>query len=133
MVINFPQVINSLTSIMSTGYFFDPQLISVSRDLNKKFLKIIYELSRKLMTLEKRIKLRLTIDNFRQGNGDYILDIDRQISLYQFKCKIGRNKSKSIPISQQSDKDYGLKNSRIKKDHYPHINYLWHQRPINKL
>ena len=70
MVINFPQVVNSLTSIMSTGYFFDPQLISVSRDLIKKFLKIIYELSRKLMTLEKQIKLRVTIDNLWQGNGD---------------------------------------------------------------
>ena len=55
---------------MSTGYFFDPQLISVSRDLNKKFLKIIYELSRKLMTLEKQIKLRVTIDILWQGNGD---------------------------------------------------------------
>ena len=55
---------------MSTGYFFDPQLISVSRDLIKKFLKIIYELSRKLMTLEKQIKLRVTIDNLWQGNGD---------------------------------------------------------------
>ena len=40
MAIDFPDVVKSLTSIMSSGYFFDPQLVSVSRDIKKNFLKL---------------------------------------------------------------------------------------------
>ena len=39
------------------------------------------------MTLEKLIKLRVTIDHLWLGNGNYDLDINRQISLYQYECK----------------------------------------------
>lgn len=39
------------------------------------------------MTLEKLIKLRGTIDHLWLGNGNYDLDINRQISLYQYECK----------------------------------------------
>ena len=37
IVIDFPRLVNSLTSIMSTGYFFDPQLVSVlkTNDIRK--------------------------------------------------------------------------------------------------
>ena len=111
MAIDFPGVVKSLTSIMSSGYFFDPQLVSVSRDIKKKFSKIIFNLTRKPMTLEKRIKLRVTIDHLWQGNGDYILDIDRQISHYQyeFKHKGGINPK----VFQYHNKAIKLSGSRL--------------------
>ena len=37
LAIDFPNVFKSLTCIMSSGYYFDPELISLSINIKKNF------------------------------------------------------------------------------------------------
>ena len=46
LAIDFPNVFKSLTCIMSSGYYFDPQLISLSKNIKKRFARIFLKVSK---------------------------------------------------------------------------------------
>lgn len=53
MAIDFPNVVASLTSIMSSGFHYDPQLTAVSKDIKQRFFRIIFSLGNKPFFLIK--------------------------------------------------------------------------------
>ena len=96
LVIDFPSIFKSLTCIMSSGYYFDPQLISLSRNIKKRFAKIFFKLARKPITIAKILKIRLTIDQLWLGKGDYTLDLGELLKIYNYELKLRRGFNKDV-------------------------------------
>jgi len=74
MAINYPNSISSLTSIMSTAYFFDPEFKGVPKKfiLNYLMSQLVY--GKKSKTLSNKIKARLAIGRLLQGDTTYTFD-----------------------------------------------------------
>jgi len=96
LAIDFPNVFKSLTCIMSSGYYFDPELISLSINIKKNFSRIFFKLAKKPITIEKILKIRLTIDQLWLGKGDYTFDIGELLKIYSYEIKLRRGFNRDV-------------------------------------
>ena len=115
LVIDFPNVFKSLTCIMSSGYYFDPELISLSINIKKNFSRIFFKLAKKSITIEKILKIKLAIDQLWLGKGDYTLDLGELLKIYNYELKLRRGfnrdvfKHHSWAIKESGSRLYELK------------------------
>ena len=83
----------SLTSIMSTGYYYDPDLVNVPAKFLKNFIRyyIRYGLHRTEVNL---LKMHVGIRKQLEGNGDYELDVrgTLEYAFYEIRKRNGYNK-----------------------------------------
>lgn len=94
MAISHSDRVASLTSVMSSGFYEDPELISVSPEFERAFLKLglKYGLS---STEASRIKLGIGIKQLLQGTHEYPIDMKNSAcrTLYELRKRKGFNLS----------------------------------------
>ncbi|MEZ4954604.1 MAG: alpha/beta hydrolase [Saprospiraceae bacterium] len=92
IAISHSERVLSLTSIMSTGYYHDPELVNVPRRFLINLIRYIirYGFNR---TPENVMKMHLGMRKQLEGNGDYELDVKElmQKSWYEIKSRKGFN------------------------------------------
>jgi len=77
IAINYKDRIKSLTSIMSTGHYYDPDFEALPKDFYRKIAGVVTIYGRKLDSVDKKMKLNLAINRLLHGKG-YDMD-DRQV------------------------------------------------------
>ncbi|MEM1119935.1 MAG: alpha/beta hydrolase [Bacteroidota bacterium] len=84
----------SLTSIMSTGYFYDPTLTNLPRDFYKNLIAVSLKYPLSTKDVATQMKLNLAIRQLQDGQGDYTLDhtLVLQRCLYEMTKRKGYNK-----------------------------------------
>ena len=94
IAINYPKRVKSLISMMSSGYFFDPELTGISNEFRGKFaaINIIHGLNAK--TIEDQLRLRCATLGLFKGTGDYEMDFRGIVDkgLYELVKRNGYNK-----------------------------------------
>jgi len=89
----------SLTSIMSTGYFYDPVLTNVPRNFYKNLiaLSLKYPIwSKEEMT---KLKLNLAVRQIQDGKGDY--ELDRKLVLQRGLYELNKRRGYNIKATDQ--------------------------------
>lgn len=94
MAIQHPERVKTLTSIMSTGFFHDPQLVKVPQKFKFNFVLIYLASYRKLKTLEGQVKFYLAVEHLLAGSNKKAIDqlLVIQKALYELKHRNGFNK-----------------------------------------
>ena len=93
LAISHAERVLSLTSIMSTGFFFDPALTNVPKDFYRNLIAVSLKYpigSKKEATM---LKLNLAIRQLQDGKGDYELDrkLVIQRGMYELNKRRGYN------------------------------------------
>lgn len=93
LAISHAERVHSLTSIMSTGFFYDPALTNVPKNFYKNLIAVSLKYpigSKKEMT---KLKLNLAIRQLQDGKGDYELDgkLVLQRGYYELNKRRGYN------------------------------------------
>ena len=78
MAISHADRVLSLTSIMSSGYYWDPELTNIPKPFYRQITKLSYRFGPFLYKMENKIKLHLAVLNALEGKGDYHLN-DKEI------------------------------------------------------
>ncbi len=117
-VLEFPKVALSLTSIMSSGYFYDPQLTAVSSSMKKRFSRILYKYKFGKKNLVNFIKMHLVFNQLWTGNGSYGLNLKEDIQLLNYEIK-NRNGMHQNSFLQHTT---AIKKSGSVLDRLKHIN-----------
>jgi len=89
----------SLTSIMSTGFFFDPALTNVPRDFYKNLIAVSLKYpisSKKEATM---LKLNLAIRQLQDGKGAY--ELDRKLVLQRSMYELNKRRGYNIKATDQ--------------------------------
>ncbi len=93
VAISYPERIKSLTSMMTTGYYNDPDLISLPRKFYRHLVLIAIIYARKLTSIRSKMKLHLAINRQLKGDG-YQFD-DKEVlqkAYYELTKRNGYNK-----------------------------------------
>lgn len=77
IAISYPTRISTLTSVMSTGFYDDPALVSVSKRFYSNIIGITLLYGRKLKTNSQKMKF-LSTQRLLQGKGDNTIN-DKEI------------------------------------------------------
>ena len=93
MAIHFPERVNSLCSIMSTGFYYDPDLVDVPKPFARSLTLLNLKYRRTLSQEESKMKYLLGIEYILKGKGDYDLDDKKllQKTLYELRNRRGFN------------------------------------------
>ncbi|RMG76356.1 MAG: alpha/beta hydrolase, partial [Bacteroidetes bacterium] len=93
IAISYPERVLSLTSIMSSGYFYDKTLPNVPPLFYLGFVKALMLYGRDLTKDENKLKLHLSIQEILKGKGGYELNHKAilQKSLYEITRRKGYN------------------------------------------
>lgn len=86
MAINHPDKISSFTSIMSTGFYDDPELKNLPHTFRLKFILALFIYGRKLNTVEQKVKLHLSINRQLMGSGDYVYNTKWTLLKAYYEC-----------------------------------------------
>lgn len=83
----------SLTSIMSTGFYHDPELVQVPPKFYRNFLRWTFRYIGRLKKEENRLKFHLGTVRMLRGNGDYPFESRRILrkALYELRKRKGFN------------------------------------------
>ncbi len=94
LAISHADRVHSLTSIMSTGYFYDPKLTNVPKVFYKDLIAVSLKYPLKANDDTTQMKLNLAIRQLQDGKGAYTLDhkFVMQRCLYELKKRRGYNK-----------------------------------------
>jgi len=94
MALQHPKRIKTLTSIMSTGFFHDPDLVQVSRNFKFKFLLMYLGYRRGLKKLDGQAKFHLAVEHILAGDNKKAINqqLVLQKALYALKHRNGFNK-----------------------------------------
>jgi len=94
VAIDFPSLVKTMTSIMSSAFYFDRTLVSLSNNINFRFIKIKLAFWKKPLSIERLLKMRLAINQLWRGSGPYANRIDDEINslIYEIKIRNGFNK-----------------------------------------
>ena len=118
MAINTSERVSSLTSIMSSGYYEDPELPRLSTSLKLDFARVFLKYGFR-QSESKALKLGLAIPYLLKGTGNYTYD-DLEIlnkNLYELRKRNGYNpkvnKQHTAAISASGSRYDGLKHLTI--------------------
>lgn len=119
LAINHPQRVQSLISMMTTGYFDDPDLPGVSNEFRGKFAAVTALHGRQIKTVEDQLRLRCATFGLFKGTGDYEMDFPRMIDkgLYELIKRNGYNRKafehQSIAVKKSGSRYEALKHVEI--------------------
>tara|TARA_B100000767_G_C19768923_1_gene538985 strand:- start:2211 stop:3182 length:972 start_codon:yes stop_codon:yes gene_type:complete len=87
----YPKQTLSLCSIMSSGYFYDPELVSVNKPMKKRFKSVMLGFLGTKNNLRKQLKTHMAIRNLWVGQGAYSLNIKKHLNevFYEIKFRKG--------------------------------------------
>lgn len=71
LAIHFSERVNSLTSIMSTGFFYDPELVNEPRKFNFHIVRLYARYKKKLNIEDELVKYHLATQRVLKGAGEY--------------------------------------------------------------
>lgn len=71
VAIHYPQYVGSLTSIMSTGFFYDPALANQPKRFTFHMIRLITKYKKELYKEDIRVKFHLATQRLLKGGGDY--------------------------------------------------------------
>ena len=83
----YPEKTQSLCSIMSSGYFYDPELVAVNRPMKRRFQSTILGLVRAKRDFRKLVKAHLAIRQLWIGNGSYALNLKKEFNEVAYEIK----------------------------------------------
>ena len=118
MAINFPNRILSLTSIMSTGFYFDNKLTDVPKSFAIKILKLIFRHKKSMGKIETKIKFQYAIRQILKGKGDY--ELDTKTILHQFYYEIKNRNGYNSKANDQHG--YAIKKSGSRYEELKKLN-----------
>ncbi len=99
LAISHSERVLSLTSIMSTGYFYDPALTNVPKLFYKNLIAVSLKYpigSKKQSTM---LKLNLAIRQLQDGEGDY--ELDRKLVLQRGYYELNKRRGYNIKATDQ--------------------------------
>ena len=107
IAISHPTRILTLTSVMSTGFYGDPDLVSVSKTFYANIIGVTLLYASKLKTDAQKMKFDLSKQRLLKGKGDYKIDNKKilQKAYYEiikrkgFNSKVNDQHSLAIKIS----------------------------------
>jgi pimeloyl-ACP methyl ester carboxylesterase len=87
----FPEVTQSLCSIMSSGYFYDPELVAVNKSMKRRFRAVMLGFVGAKNNLRKQLKIHLAVRNLWVGKGAYALNVKKHLNeiFYEIKFRKG--------------------------------------------
>ena len=87
----FPEVTQSLCSIMSSGYFYDPELVAVNKSMERRFRAVMLGFVGAKNDLRKQLKIHLAVRNLWVGKGAYALNVKKHLNeiFYEIKFRKG--------------------------------------------
>ena len=93
LAISHSERVLSLTSIMSTGHFFDPALTNVPKDFYRHLIAVSLKYPIGSKKEATKLKLNLAIRQLQDGKGDYELDrkLVLQRGMYELNKRRGYN------------------------------------------
>jgi len=107
IAISYPTRISTLTSVMSTGFYDDPALVSVSKRFYSNIIGITLLYGRKLKTNSQKMKFFLSTQRLLQGKGDNTINDKEILQKAYFELKV-RNGFNSKVSNQHT---FAIKNS----------------------
>ncbi len=119
LAISHQERVVSLTSIMSTGFYFDKSLVSTPRQFILDIGRISLVYGRNLKTEEGKLKLHLAIRRLLKGKGDYPFDNKYvlQKALYEVRKRRAYNMKAtdqhSLAIKKSGSRYEGLKSLQL--------------------
>ena len=93
IAISFPTRIASLTSIMSTGFYDDPELVTLPKKFYNNIVAVTLLYGRKLKSNPQKMMLSLATQRLLKGKGTYKID-DKEIlqkAFYELTKRNGLN------------------------------------------
>jgi len=119
MAISHKERVLSLTSIMSTGFYFDKELGNVPRQFMMDITRVGLRYRKGIKTEEGKLKLHLAIRQLLKGQGDYPFD-DKAIlkrALVEVRTRKGYNMKAtdqhSLAIKKSGSRYEGLKKLQV--------------------
>ena len=107
----------SLTSVMSSGYFYDPDTADVTRQFTNDMMRYFVRY-RDLTKMENRLKLHLGVQRMLIGDGNYFFD-DKAILE---KAYYELTKRKAFNIKSQDHHGYAIKKSGSRYEELEQLN-----------
>lgn len=122
MAINYPDRISSLTSIMSSAYFHDPEFGSVPKPFLLKVVLVILIYGSRSKTLKDKIKARLAVERLLHGHKSYFFDdrVSIEQAHYELVYKKGYN-PKASKHHAYAIKKSGSRLEELKKLNLPSL------------
>lgn len=87
IAINFPGRVLSLTSIMSTGFYYDKKLINIPKSFVLKLAKLIFRHKKSINKIETKLKFQYGVRQILKGKGNYELDSKTVLQQFYFEIK----------------------------------------------
>jgi len=115
LAINHPEKILTLTSLMSSGYLFDPQAEKPDSKKIGMLRKLIFSYKNKDRNIDKVLKFHFKLDHLWIGSDHYIPNYEKQIqkTLYEIKFRNGFNK-KAFDQHKRAIKNSGSRYRKLK-------------------
>ena len=101
LAISHSKRVATLTSIMSTGFYYDPKLVNIPFNFLKNFISLNFRFKRSLNKVPTKMKFQLGIRKMLKGNGSYNLD-NKAILQQAFYEVTKRNGFNSKAVDQHS-------------------------------
>ncbi|MFK7770956.1 MAG: alpha/beta fold hydrolase [Saprospiraceae bacterium] len=115
---NFPSRVLSLTSIMSTGFYFDKNLNDVPKSFALKLVKLIFRHKKSMNKIETKMKFQYGIRQILKGKGNYELESKTMLQQFYYEIK-NRNGYNSKANDQHG---YAIKKSGSRYDDLKKLN-----------
>ena len=122
LAISYPNRVLSLTSIMSTGFYFDEKLKDVPKPFILNLAKLIFRYKKTMEQDETKIKFQYGIRQILKGKGDYELNTKSNLQqfYYEIKNRNGYN-SKASDQHGYAIKKSGSRYEELKKLDIPSL------------
>lgn len=116
IAISYSDRVSSLTSIMSTGFYFDPELISTPKPFVLDVVKLTMRYKRTLHLTESKLKFYLGIREMLRGKG---YDLDTKLFLQQGFYELSKRNGLNAKGTDQHS--YAIKKSGSRYDELKNI------------
>jgi pimeloyl-ACP methyl ester carboxylesterase len=113
IAISYPTRILTLTSVMSTGFYEDPELVSTSKPFYANIIGVTILYATKLKTDAQKMKFNLSIQRLLKGKGDY--KIDNKKILQKAYYEINRRKGFNSKVTNQHSLAIKISGSRYEE------------------
>jgi pimeloyl-ACP methyl ester carboxylesterase len=118
LAINYPSRILSLTSIMSTGFYFDKKLTDMPKPFLLNLTKLIFRYKKTMDQDKTKMKFQYGIRQILKGKDNY--ELNPKSNLQQFYYEI-KNRNGSNPKATDQH-DYAIKKSGSRYEELKNLN-----------
>jgi len=120
LAISHAKRVSSLTSIMSTGFYYDPKLVNVPFNFLKNFISLNLRFRWSFHKIPTKMKFQLGIRKMLKGNGAYNLDNKAilQQAFYEITNRKGFN-AKAVDQHSHAIKSSGSRYGKLSSIQVP--------------